>query len=802
MYNDIESRQVSLIDLLTNHHIERIVIPIIQRDYAQGRVNEQDVRDNFLDSLKNYLEDPLNGSHDLDFVYGNINSDNEFIPLDGQQRLTTLFLLHYYLSIKDECYESFKKSFLMKDSSPRFIYQTRNSSSDFCKALINNPLSIADLDNVSGTIKQKCPWYTSSWSNDPTVSSMLNMLDSISIRFINTQGLYARLADVQSPAITFRVLFMQQSGLKDDLYIKMNSRGLELSPFENLKARIIQKLKSYKEKTFVLQRSKTKNPEFVTPKDYFSFKMDIDWSDLFWIYKQKRSRQTDEGEDYEIWDIDTSLLNFISTIALNYKALSNNVNNDDLTNYENLKWKFYSELDEKFYLHLIDVFDLFYMNAHLDDSETKGIHDMLDGISKFKIRETFTNFLNKNYKDAAYNEHIRFFAYYEYLIHHNANYDQEDFRQWMRIIMNLTTNSSWQDVSEFCRAMRTIQWLVKNNTKGIIELMAEGRHDFRSAGFSPMQFYEERVKAKLLYSSQASEWKNRIESAEENGYFRGQILCLLNFCGVEDDINNYKSWNNDEANKYIDSFDKYIKLLWLVFDEKGLRDELKEKQIFRRALLSYGAYCMPIGYYRYSFIIDQSRDYSWRRYLQTENEDSSKKRRSYFKQLLDNYDNNIAFTHYLQECINKNIVNVKEWRSLMIDEPSLWDQFGNDLFACFANSDHDVYILNTKTMGGRHCELRSIYLFHKLPNKKWEDYQWSQNWETFPSLNYTNNKGDVFNLQFINNQWLISYIVPEVSALNTRSHELESLGFVLSVDNTYELNAPEIDTTFLDSLNF
>ena len=450
MEKEINSLKVSLVELLQYPELEKIVVPIIQRDYAQGRTNEQDVRDNFLASLKNYLEDKSKSSHDLDFIYGNKNMDREFIPLDGQQRLTTLFLLHYYLSIHDDCYESFNSTFVMDDKSPRFVYQTRNTSTDFCKALVNNPLGKESLKDISFTIKYKCPWFSISWLNDPTVVSMLNMLDSISCYFQDTEGLYARISDAKSPAITFRILFMKESGLKDDLYIKMNSRGLELSQFENLKARIIQKLKPCKEKTHSLQRSNSEEEKRVTPKDYFSFKIDIDWSNLFWVYRREGTRQTDTGEEFAICDIDTPMLNFISTIALNHKALSFDVTNEELTNYDNLKWNFYSDLDASFYLHLIEIFDLFYKDSNLDESSRSGIYDKLEGQSKFDVRDTFSRFINKKYTDAAYDEHIRLFAYYEYLIRHNNNIDQEDFKQWMRIVMNLSNNTTWQDVKDFC----------------------------------------------------------------------------------------------------------------------------------------------------------------------------------------------------------------------------------------------------------------------------------------------------------------------------------------------------------------
>ncbi len=51
------------------------------------------VRNRFLDALKNAITStPIT----LDFVYGDIDAEGTLTPLDGQQRLTTLFLLHWY----------------------------------------------------------------------------------------------------------------------------------------------------------------------------------------------------------------------------------------------------------------------------------------------------------------------------------------------------------------------------------------------------------------------------------------------------------------------------------------------------------------------------------------------------------------------------------------------------------------------------------------------------------------------------------------------------------------------------------
>ena len=80
--------------------IRKIEIPLIQRDYAQGRIDSDTnrVRKRFLDALYDAL---TNKPITLDFVYGDIESDGKMIPLDGQQRLTTLSLLHWYAAKKE-----------------------------------------------------------------------------------------------------------------------------------------------------------------------------------------------------------------------------------------------------------------------------------------------------------------------------------------------------------------------------------------------------------------------------------------------------------------------------------------------------------------------------------------------------------------------------------------------------------------------------------------------------------------------------------------------------------------------------
>jgi hypothetical protein len=761
MSKDIQSIQVSLLQLLTNIKlgVQTIVIPIIQRDYAQGREEENEVRTNFLENLKSYIMDNKKESHDLDFVYGNLNTDKEFIPLDGQQRLTTLFLLHYYLSINDGRFCEFQSVFLNADKHSRFQYQTRLSSTDFCNALVNNPIDIpSNQEIISANIQNLYPWFSDSWIYDPTIMSMLTMLDAIHTCFHGQEGLYQRLIDTLSPAITFQVLYMSESGLTDDLYIKMNSRGLELTPFENLKAHIIKRLKDVPE-TRELVRTEIKGKEIVSVKDYFAFKMDINWATLFWMYKKAIIRKTDDGESYSVYDTDTDFLNFINTLVLNYKALQpySKITNDDLSRYNELYWSYYSDVPNDFYLELIDILDIFEEDAILIESEHAGICDKLQGRSKFDICTTFKNFIKKVYSDAAYDEHIRLYAYYAYLIKHKENIDADDFYQWMRIVMNLTTNHTWQNVEDFCRSMRTIQWLNENNTHGILQLLSDERH-IQNTGFNPVQFKEERIKACLLLREDASDWANSIYCAEDIPYLKGQTISILNFSEIESYFDEHKrcDWSVAENKNYLNLFHRYTHLYSYVFNADGVKSDLiGDDELFRRALLCKGDYLMGISSDRWSMVINSHRDYSWHRYLQ----DSNENRRIFFKELLDGFDKDKqTFKEYLEDVIrNYKSDDLNDWKYLLIKEKDVWKYFGPNKLLRFANNDNDVYILSATTMGGWHAELRTYYLFCQISKecslKKYVvQYEYSQSWEA-PYIYIQHEKEFCIGIQFLDNEW-------------------------------------------------
>lgn len=251
--------------------ISGITIPRIQRAYAQGRSDTHAVktRERFLSAIQAGL---MNNGLTLDFIYGNIQN-GQLIPLDGQQRLTTLWLLHWYADKKEDINDK---------RLARFSYNTRYSARDFLTKLVNYKPTLKK--RLSDEIRNE-GWFPMEWINDPTVRGMLTMLDEIQERFSDTDDIWNKL-----DKINFYFRDIEEMKLTDDIYIKMNSRGKPLTDFEHFKAELLKIIRS------------ENNDE--TAAKRIGLKIDREWTDLLWPYRDK----------YNL--VDDSFLNFFRMISL------------------------------------------------------------------------------------------------------------------------------------------------------------------------------------------------------------------------------------------------------------------------------------------------------------------------------------------------------------------------------------------------------------------------------------------------------------------------------------------------------
>ena len=252
-----------------------VVIPQLQRDYAQGRAEAKELRERFLSQILRVLRRE-EGRLNLDFVYGydkalSPNHHPIFYPLDGQQRLTTLWLLHWYLLPSKPAAE--EREWLL-----RFSYRTRSSSTRFCQLLVEH--AVVDDSRLDVAAIKDQPWYRQSYNADATIAAMLGTLRTIKELVAPEErvALWKRLCHQR--ALTFDVIDIkgEEFRLTDELYIKMNARGKQLTSFECYKADLTRALRKIGEQD-VPCSYKGKPLSYA---DYFAFKVDNEWLDLFY----------------------------------------------------------------------------------------------------------------------------------------------------------------------------------------------------------------------------------------------------------------------------------------------------------------------------------------------------------------------------------------------------------------------------------------------------------------------------------------------------------------------------------------
>jgi len=269
---NIGGKLISLHEMLTDKDdvIHKILIPKIQRDYAQGRDGEESIRSRFLESLFDVIDDNEDTELLLDFVFGQKEEhvNNIFYPVDGQQRLTTLFLLHLYIG---------KRAGMDVDFLRKFSYEPRESSKQFCQRL--QDFSSADYRDIRKHIEDKW-WFTGLWRTDPTIKAMLNMLSAIDAHYVE-KGYecddFKRIWERLKNRVRFWRLNLSDLNTTDELYIKMNSRGKKLTDFEHFKAML---------------------DEYAQTGGRLSTKIDTRWTNLLWQYHDASFDLDLETDDY------------------------------------------------------------------------------------------------------------------------------------------------------------------------------------------------------------------------------------------------------------------------------------------------------------------------------------------------------------------------------------------------------------------------------------------------------------------------------------------------------------------------
>lgn len=539
-----------------------VVMPIIQRDYAQGREGKEELRENFLNSLHSAV---MTGEKlELDFVYGDVRK-GIFKPLDGQQRLTTLFLLHWYAATKNPSVTN------TENILSKFTYETRTSSREFCNDLVTKGI-VYDESKVISKLIVDSSWFFLSWKRDPTIQSMLTMLDAIQEKFKNEdESLWTKLNN-----ISFHFIELQNFGLSDDLYIKMNARGKPLTEFENFKAKFEQ---------FIEQN---KWEDGVDINDTFAHKIDTSWTDLFWKHRKENGK------------IDDNILKFFANVAITNYA-------KDLIIYENQEESILIKKDlqqktkgktvtdeavkrERIEQRIAKLFnnpqalkpedfytrDLFFkLKEDLElYSDVENLYDKIYPSVKLWNGTTENNSLFIDIvqleKVTTYKQRVLFYAQTRFLIAQNQqSLDFDQFSNWMRVVRNIVENSTIDSATTFIGAINLISEL-SAGSQSIYTFFQNTKIESR---FAEKQIEEEVTKANLINLNY--EWKSQIFKTEDDAFLKGEIIFLLDLSLIQDKF---------DYNKFKSISDEFI----IVFESKD--------DLLRRCLLSMDHYAVWDGY--------------------------------------------------------------------------------------------------------------------------------------------------------------------------------------------------------------
>jgi hypothetical protein len=705
MSNTISSNRISFLDLIQKH---QITIPIIQRDYVQGRDNSEvnEIRKIFLQEILTATTSNQVEGINLGFIYGKVLdkdfveikkknkeaiegilsslqdytkhldeelvfsldwkdivsepqfiSHSRFIPLDGQQRLTTLFLFHWYILHQTKEKENHK---VLLNS---FSYSTRKKTQEFLKAIIKYDFDLSE--KLFGHQIIMKTWFQHQWLQDPSVLSMINTLNDFHelLQGENLKNIWQRLGN---QVVTFDYLDLDQLQQTDDIYVKMNARGKQISDFEHFKAWL---------------QAHVKNTEISLEFPNWADKLDIQWLDLFWF--ENDASTTDESmlKFFQHIGFSRFLTRKNRTSGKYYYNKIKSLKYEDrfLSVEDNIQLFTSSELE-----HIFSVLE--FLNNPIVSEYQKSINKVLSG-RDYSLKRVLLN--GKNLENLSLNDELIFHGIILYALKSREldfSFNSKNFEQWIRIIRNLAANTFIQSYEEFKGTIVSLHKLA-HNCFDIEKRLTDP--DFTIKSFFGDQVKEEKLKAEKIRSSEA--WRNAILKFENHPYFNGQIGFFFDMLEPEE---------KDDIEKFCLYGDRLFYIFSDVFD--------KSYSTFQAALLSRTDYTRKVKG-KLSFLVKQHSDLrtkfdNWRKIFKKE-ETSSNGEYPFFA-----LKGIVRDTRTIEEI--KNQAEIDDWRYVFVKNKALIEFCSQSFFAFF--SETDIHLFRGSTFTGKSVDAYLFFVYKMI----------------------------------------------------------------------------------------
>jgi len=309
--------ELSLKDIISKYNT---VIPEIQREYVWG-LNRDHILENFLNEIHKWYNEHIEfqkriqnevdekikvlidskgytaAQSEIEELKKGVDSDTsknigflylykpaysspysekiDYHLIDGQQRLTTLFLLWFYLSVKNDRKKDFAEAVRISESkvSLAFNYRVRYLTQKFLKAMIENISTVDDIISM-----EHKSWFLSHYKSDATITAFVSAFKHIHEEFIHSEE---GLTDYVFNQIKLWLFTTNVTKQGEELYITMNSRGKATSTNESVRAKLFEEGEDNRAK---IRWSKSWE----------------EWQDIFWkksITKKDAKKSADDGMD-------------------------------------------------------------------------------------------------------------------------------------------------------------------------------------------------------------------------------------------------------------------------------------------------------------------------------------------------------------------------------------------------------------------------------------------------------------------------------------------------------------------------
>ena len=672
-----------------------ILIPLLQRDYVQG--GREDVIGLFMDSL-------LEKKCDLNYIYG-YEEDGCFVPIDGQQRLTTLWLLYLYVYSRKQQKGNFHV---------RIKFTAREYADDFCEKLFDHLESLlgsVDDDNRSlDHIIIDQNWFMNSWLSNVSVRNMLRTLSVIhrKIDKDNFADIWSKLVESSVPSITFSFLEMgEENGLDDDIYIKMNGRGRRLTAFENLK--------SY------MDEHVSKLPF----AEQWKVQMDNAWTDMFWKNRNKGQEQPEEIDDEQLYclynllilyhvdrdELTGTLEQIKENEPLLYEELLEFLEKNEDADTEVIISSIIERLQKAGNLPLV-WFERFRL---MSDSFYNFAFHKLDKLAKLSDEfndlqlyiganpiDTTTSTYQVCMCEGSFNRTLPLlYALLAYEEGVTSLYD------WMRTLRNLILNTSIDSkrLPSIMKAIDVFALVCKaRNIYSVLQLDENVNAILRS--FDKDQVEEEKLKASLRDGYDAS-----MNLLENGRFFSGRIGVLFRLLPLQK-TDGFDTLSQENAKAYTS-----VLLELFNGDDNGIAHKYDdERYLLRRALMSYPPY--RFGRERNMYWSFNNGITEWREYINAKDSEIGTFQLLLRNLLVPAYKSGKDIYNTLSErveCISKGYEQVIQgsdedsYRFHFIHHPGVWGYMSTQ--RCVWKNGFDIELKASNGNNSNRMELRTMSLY-------------------------------------------------------------------------------------------